>query len=291
MRRTVARLLGALVVLDTDDEELAHYLAALFSDVLVASDVVAVLPESSGLHLVPNQRPERAVHAAIRADGERLRLVVDGIEVGRSREGWWVLAMLIWCVNQRVIEVSSTTSLLLHAGGVVRDGRALLILGASGAGKTTTTLAFARTGWGYLTDDVAVLGADGQVRGSPKPPTVRSGTSELLGLGEEHPRRPERYQGGNEWWAPATGLGATISRAAPLSGVLVLSGDPTLDAAQESLTRSGAVARVAEHAFNLGLLGQSGLESLAQHVKRGTLTARVHPDEIVRAVTVEFDRG
>jgi hypothetical protein len=45
----------------------------------------------------------------------------------------------------------------LHAGGVCRDGRALLLPGTSGAGKTTLTLALARAGLGFLGDDTLFL--------------------------------------------------------------------------------------------------------------------------------------
>ena len=51
----------------------------------------------------------------------------------------------------------STLPLILHAGAVVRDGLALLLPAASGAGKTTLTLALAARGWLPLTDDVCPL--------------------------------------------------------------------------------------------------------------------------------------
>lgn len=47
----------------------------------------------------------------------------------------------------------------LHASAVThpRDGRTLLIAGASGAGKSTTAAAFARRGWKVLNDDLSRL--------------------------------------------------------------------------------------------------------------------------------------
>jgi hypothetical protein len=45
----------------------------------------------------------------------------------------------------------------LHAGGVCRDGRALLLPGTSGSGKTTLALALARAGLGFLGDDTLFL--------------------------------------------------------------------------------------------------------------------------------------
>lgn len=41
----------------------------------------------------------------------------------------------------------------IHAGCVVRDGKAVLLAAPSGAGKSTTTLALALRGWSLLSDD------------------------------------------------------------------------------------------------------------------------------------------
>jgi hypothetical protein len=56
----------------------------------------------------------------------------------------------------------------LHACGLTRSGVGLLIVGASGSGKTTTSLNLIRGGWSYLSDDAVLLGAltDGSVRAS-----------------------------------------------------------------------------------------------------------------------------
>lgn len=48
----------------------------------------------------------------------------------------------------------------IHAAAVARDGRAALVVGMSGAGKTSIALAAAMTGWDYLGDDVVLVRAD-----------------------------------------------------------------------------------------------------------------------------------
>ena len=48
----------------------------------------------------------------------------------------------------------------IHAGSVGKDGRALILAGSSGAGKTTLTLGLARVGCDYLADDHVVLDRD-----------------------------------------------------------------------------------------------------------------------------------
>ncbi|HMO51130.1 MAG TPA: hypothetical protein PKE26_07785 [Kiritimatiellia bacterium] len=46
---------------------------------------------------------------------------------------------------------------ILHGGVVEAKGKALIISGASGAGKTTLTLAFAQKGYAFLSDELAPL--------------------------------------------------------------------------------------------------------------------------------------
>jgi hypothetical protein len=45
----------------------------------------------------------------------------------------------------------------LHAGGLCRNGQALLLPGTSGSGKSTLTLALVRAGFGFLGDDTVFL--------------------------------------------------------------------------------------------------------------------------------------
>ena len=47
--------------------------------------------------------------------------------------------------------------LWLHAGAAARDGRALLFLGPSRSGKSTLVTELTRTGWHYLSDEVAPI--------------------------------------------------------------------------------------------------------------------------------------
>jgi hypothetical protein len=54
---------------------------------------------------------------------------------------------------------------LLHASAVGVDGRAVLLLGAAGAGKSTLTAALASRGASILADDVVAVTADGRATG------------------------------------------------------------------------------------------------------------------------------
>jgi hypothetical protein len=82
----------------------------------------------------------------------RTRASVDGME----EADLWTLSHPLFTLP--LVEMLKRRGLYgLHAGGVCRDGRALLLPGTSGAGKTTLTLALARAGLGFLADDTLFL--------------------------------------------------------------------------------------------------------------------------------------
>ncbi|MGX2997395.1 hypothetical protein JNUCC64_24555 [Streptomyces sp. JNUCC 64] len=73
---------------------------------------------------------------------------------------------------------------ILHASAAVKDGHAVLTLGGKGAGKTTTGLLLARSGWRLLANDrVFVRPEDGGVRVLPWPAAAAIGLGLLDALG------------------------------------------------------------------------------------------------------------
>lgn len=67
---------------------------------------------------------------------------------------------------------------VLHAAAVERGGSAIIVLGDSGAGKSTFAFAAAERGWGMVADDLTILaapaveGARATVTGFPKPVNI-----------------------------------------------------------------------------------------------------------------------
>jgi hypothetical protein len=58
---------------------------------------------------------------------------------------------------------------LLHAAALDISGRALVLCGPSGAGKTTLTLALAARGYRILSEEIVWIGPSADVRGLPRP--------------------------------------------------------------------------------------------------------------------------
>lgn len=61
----------------------------------------------------------------------------------------------------------------LHSACLLKRGRAVLLLGSPGAGKTTLSMALLDQGYTYGADDVTLLQADGTVAGVPLAPSLK----------------------------------------------------------------------------------------------------------------------
>lgn len=149
---------------------------------------------SSGCALVerPAMRPSMTCEvgptgARFVSDEGSIELAPDGPAsacVGEGDPSWrfWGLANLLTAAM--AYRLPSRPGALLHAAGIVIDGRAFLLTGASGSGKSTWTRAARDGGARVVSDDTVVVDAV-------------SGAVELLGTPvrahEAHPGGPGRW--------------------------------------------------------------------------------------------------
>lgn len=131
----------------------------------------AALPAALILHTTPYEDDfgQPVMRAWDLAGGEYLRLLyADGTEFILDRRGTEIWAT--WPESQTLEDMA--TYLLgpvlglvlrlrgltcLHASAVVLDGQAIALVGASGAGKSTTAAAFAQAGYQVMADDIVAL--------------------------------------------------------------------------------------------------------------------------------------
>ncbi len=132
-----------------------------------------------------------------------------------------------------------------HAGVVVIDGRAVLLAGPSGRGKSTLTLALVRDGAGWLTDELALIAADGRtVMPYPRAMHVSPATVELLPeLAFLHDRPRQDLGAGSEWSVTVDDLrrafDAGVAGPTPL-GLIVLLDERGPAAEEPTITSSSA---------------------------------------------------
>lgn len=154
----------------TNDRLAADYFAAEygFAQDQLAEDIpiVELRWRESALPRSPGVGYRFRVHKAVARWFYRVELSESGVlidGVGNRAAVPMVHHMLLhpalrWLASQRRI-------LMLHAAGVARNGNSLLISGAGGAGKTTTSSALLARGgpeWRLQGDDYVLVGQDGK---------------------------------------------------------------------------------------------------------------------------------
>jgi hypothetical protein len=112
------------------------------------------------------------------AHGDRWDIAVGG-QLSATCDMASIVAQVERLLVQRV--VAATPHLLtLHGAALQRDDRPLLLAGPSGAGKTTLSLALARAGWSFGSDEIVLLGRDQKLRALPLPPCVKASSFPLI---------------------------------------------------------------------------------------------------------------
>ncbi len=86
--------------------------------------------------------------------------------------------------------------LLLHAGAAEKDGRALVMTGHSGSGKSTMAALLGETGWRFMSDEFALLGLeDGEVHPFPRLVSLKNEGVGALEQRVSHNRLGPRLKG------------------------------------------------------------------------------------------------
>jgi hypothetical protein len=151
---------------------------------------VAVVPSERPLLARPTMRP--SLTGEVRPEGARFTSDEGSIEIGADGRAqatigtgdpawrFWGLANLLAAAI--AYRLPSRPGALLHAAGIVLDGRAFLLVGAAGTGKSTWARLARAAGARVVSDDAVVLdAASGQVEllGTP----VRSHEAHPGGVG------------------------------------------------------------------------------------------------------------
>lgn len=152
-----------------------------------------------------------------RATDGSLRSTIDGEHVADDVALAAHELAITRLLNHRKLEAEADL-VHFHAAAVARAGRAVVLAGRSGDGKSTLTARLVQLGWEYVTDEQVTLGPDDRtVVPYPRPLTLRRGTWHLFaGIGDD--------SGGNDYRRVETSLaqiGGTAARG-PLYPAVVL---------------------------------------------------------------------
>ncbi len=180
--------------------------------------------------------------------------------------------------------------LLLHAGVVERDGRALVMTGESGSGKSTLAALLSTRGWRLLADEFALVEpATGLIHPFPRPVSLKNESVAVLGAVLPEARFGPLLRG-----TPKGDICHLIPDAAalarvdePARPVLLLFPRYGFAPAVREVPASEAFVRLTGASTNYQALGEAGFVTLTRLV-RGVRGAAVdYPDTATALAQVE----
>lgn len=210
--------------------------------------------------------PGRGWRRLARGERSQVRFLLDGVEPFFPLPGEQAGPMfewgLNWCVAQRPLGL-----LVVHAAVVERDGRALVLPGFPGAGKSTLSAALTHlAGWRLLSDELALLDpASGLLLPHPRPISLKNRSIEVVAA----------FAGARLGPVYADTRKGTITHAAAPGDARARGAEPArpawvvfprFDAAAprtlEPVSRVEAFSWISEQSFNQETMGAAGFEAL-----------------------------
>lgn len=194
---------------------------------------------------------------------------------------------LNWCVSRHAHQY-----LILHAATMERNGRALLVPGWAGTGKSTLAAVLAVRGWRLLSDEMALVScADGSATPLARPVCLKNRSIALLKeLAPAWPcSAPAEVEGEGQvlhMQPPAESVARMDERAMPaaLAFVAHRRDAPT---ALAPLSKTDAMLQAIPCCFNYKALGEAGFDALTRLVERCPAFRLTYRDAVEAARTVE----
>jgi hypothetical protein len=231
------------------------------SDIAQVSELVPAL-------LAPfESRPMRGMTAyRLASDGagdDPYTISVNGTVAARVTTSLGLIDELLWHANGEAIR-KEDRSVAIHAAAASYDGVGVILPAAPDSGKSTTVAGLLRAGFGYLTDEAALIDSVScEVKPYPKPiwlapPSVRA-IPEL----QRNVLPPFRSLDRIRTYIRPQDLG-TAGIAAPCPIRLVVSPRyiPGSPLKAERLSKASTMMCLAENAFNLGRIGPGAIHTL-----------------------------
>jgi hypothetical protein len=238
------RVHGVALIVRADDPEIlarVHDTYGWFAD-----DRLAPTP-TQGDASPGRGRPVEVAYRS-RAGGGATIVDAAGRAVDVAAADQPLVALFDAIVSGLIGGLAASGILAIHAGAVTIDGRAVVIAGRSGRGKTTLVLELLRRGAAFVSDELALIGTDDRtVLAYPRGVHLRRSALGLFPeLGDLAALPSHALGGGSEWSVGPAALerafGASVTAQARLGAVILLDGDPAPETEPELAWVPGAMA-------------------------------------------------
>ncbi|MCH5375209.1 MAG: HprK-related kinase A [Planctomycetes bacterium] len=202
----------------------------------------------------------------------RVTIYADGQPLFHRIPRQQAVPLLEWTLNLSVFHRPSL-HLLLHAAVVERGGRAAVLPGEAGSGKSTLCAALIQRGWRLLSDEVAVLQAtDDRLLAVPRPVSLKEGAIEAIRRfapdAPVQPPWPKTPKGRVAHVLPPAASVKRMDEPADPAWIIFPSFQPGAGASFESLPKADALIHCAANAFNYSVLGREGFERMVRLIDR-----------------------
>jgi hypothetical protein len=178
-------------------------------------------------------------------------------------------ARAIASLNRRICYAPGPL-LVLHAACAARRGRAVALVGDSGAGKSSLVAALVRAGWTYLSDEAIGIDADANFHPYPRPITLRRGSWSALADMQARLPAGRQHFAAAEWHVPARSLDAVAAGPMPAAAIILVRHASGAPAVLQPITRGAAIEQLVRQACNLSGFGQEGLDRLASVARQSS---------------------
>ncbi|MGE0668780.1 MAG: HprK-related kinase A [Sphingomonadales bacterium] len=185
---------------------------------------------------------------------------------------------LNWCVATRTF-----THLILHAAVVAREGRAVILPGQSGQGKSTLCAALVARGWRHLSDEFALLDpASLAITAHPRPISLKNRSLQAVEAWAPELVLSPAYEGTPKgtigYVAPSRAAVEAAAVPAVPAAVVFPRFDPSEAPALDAMGNAAAFIALTACSVNYREFGQAGFEALSRLVDAGPVLTATYPD-------------
>jgi HprK-related kinase A len=221
-------------------------------------------------------------HARLRANGKRVRLLVDGRAPHEDLPIDQALAVLEWGLNI-VIALRSHSLLLLHSAVVERGSGVLLLPAWPGSGKTTLSAALAHRGWRLFSDEFGLVRpASAEVLPIPRPMPLKNESIAVLRAfapeAELGPTIPNTRKGTIAHLKPPKPSIREANTSGRVRWIVFPRWSPNEPATFALVPKAEAFMTLATNAFNYEMLGEAAFSVVRELVSSAACYWLIYSD-------------